>query len=227
MEEPRLFQSRCKKALSAAMLVHCFMNIGGRVTFSRAKQSNYALKVLIGKQVVINDVTYTQEDMCAAACTFANKMKALIREARSNKRKEIRVDKQCLKAINTELPNEIPKTPKSTITLCRNREAAFSNFIAYILVQHGFAFNITLTTIKESTSVMHFYVWDAITDNNGITLSTLDNTEPLINFIRNVTSLISHKKSILSINDISKTPSAFSPADISLYQVTWTEEHKK
>ncbi|ELP92686.1 hypothetical protein EIN_370380 [Entamoeba invadens IP1] len=219
-KEQHHFRSRSKKALSTAMLVYNVLYIGGAITFTKTKQSNYALKVLIGKEVLIDNVIYNEESMSEISDSFCQKTRSIILEYKMNRVREIDIDKTCYtKALNKKAETK-DATPKTLITICRNREAAFSNFLAHILIEHNFVLHITIKTIKDSTNVQPFYVWDVVTDSFGKSVS-LENDENIFSsMVQKIISKV-HSKRRLTANDIfgPLTPSAFVPSDTSTFEV--------
>ncbi|ELP93898.1 hypothetical protein EIN_178250 [Entamoeba invadens IP1] len=213
------FRSRCKKARSTAMLVYHFLFAGGAITFKGAKQSNYALKVLIGKEAVFQRKVYSQQMIDEISTVFCRKMDSIIFEARNLKFNTIAINLTKLNRANqdTQMKEDAPQT---LITICRNREAAFSNFLAFILIERGFVLNMAMTTMKASISSMHLYVWDSIIDPLGNVFSPKTHGDMLGRLIDDIQNC--KIKGSVTLEDLlhrKETPSAFIPTDRNLYTV--------
>ena len=110
---------------------------------------------------------------------------------------------------------------------CRNKEAAFSNFLAYQLLQKGYKLHFSTTNMKFTQKVMHFFVWNGITTPNGI-YQSIKNDEPLINVVNQINLYLSKiittdiDKSIF--NHSNQSLSCFYPVtDQSLFTIVTTK----
>ncbi|ELP84549.1 hypothetical protein EIN_170840 [Entamoeba invadens IP1] len=217
--EAHSFQSRSKRAISTAMLIYHFLWEEGRITFKKSKQSTYALKVLIGKEAILKDRVFSPDHMEFLSNTFCRKMNILIQKARKTKASQLSVNFNKLSSVKDEVRNNDNK-PKTMITVCRNREAAFSNFLASVLIERGFTLNLTLITFKNSTSATHLYVWDSVISPHGNTFFPDQHEDTLVGLINQIQKY--RKNTTLCKDNFDwglYTPSAFSPTDKQLYEV--------
>ncbi|EDR26529.1 hypothetical protein EDI_076790 [Entamoeba dispar SAW760] len=162
--------SRSKKALSTALLVSLIVNEGGRMTFSKSKQSNYALKVLVGKKLVMKETKYDSVSFSKFSQLLCLNLHGLVNDAKLRKERVVTVTKSMLKneiCDESYLPCDRLPSKSSQINECRNREASFSNALAWILLSKGYSLQLGINALKESLKVIHFYVWDSAITPSG------------------------------------------------------------
>ncbi|ELP84658.1 hypothetical protein EIN_173230 [Entamoeba invadens IP1] len=218
--------SRSKKALSTSLVLFWVLKENAKIQFIKAKQSKYALKVLIGKTVQIDQKTYSSNDFAQISMVFCEKMKLLIEREKSKKTRILTINRTVLESIRShkESVKDSEAFDFNQINDCRNREAAFSNFLSFVLVQRGYSLCLNLTTLKESSKVMHFYVWEKVVDPSGEALCIKQDEIVLRKMVENIQVQNTDNLVVYGIGDVlphlcTVPVSAFVPVDERDYQI--------
>ncbi|EKE39645.1 hypothetical protein ENUP19_0121G0142 [Entamoeba nuttalli] len=223
--------SRSRKALSNALLVYHILLEGATIQFFRSKISHYALKVLRGESIIIESKKYQLDDFIEISHRFCSVLKPIIDGYKKNNQKHIIIDKESINLFpkDNNSNNSMSYATKLSKTDCRNRESAFSNFMAYMLISKGYKLHLNTNNMKETSKVMHFFVWNAITSpqNEYFEISEKSSLIHLINLVEKRLTIRSNtivNKSILDeIEEMyySKVLSVFIPVtDSNRYKVT-------
>ncbi|EDR29084.1 hypothetical protein EDI_346620 [Entamoeba dispar SAW760] len=162
--------SRSRKALSNALLVYHILLEGATIQFFRSKISHYALKVLRGDSIIIDSKKYQLDDFIEMSQKFCSILKPIIDDYKKNNQKHIIIDKESIDLFTKENNSNSSMSfdTKLSKTDCRNRESAFSNFMAYILISRGYKLHLNTNNMKETCKVMHFFVWNAVTSPQNV-----------------------------------------------------------
>ena len=131
----KMGDSRTKKALSTTALIMFATFEDFNIRFKQTKQSFYAEKVFIGTEISKGENVYKPSDFLNISQQFMDLMEKTIAESKHDGFYDIPVRKEMFESI-VPLEN-VPEEANSKIKN-KNREAAFSNFLAYLLMQLGY-----------------------------------------------------------------------------------------
>ncbi|EDR28477.1 hypothetical protein EDI_315810 [Entamoeba dispar SAW760] len=136
-----------------------------------------------------------------------------VNKAKLKKERSIKIDKSMVSIYNEEELHlkAIEQSVKSSqINECRNREASFSNALAWLLIDRGYSLQLGITTIKESLKVIHFYVWDSIITPSGHEITIKEEENNLRELILKVQSKYSGLSSnVVTLANLQISLSAF------------------
>ena len=208
-------KSRTKKALSTALLMYFALSEGMTIQFSKTRKSYYALKVLRGNSIVDNDIKYDMDSFMEISHKFMLMMESMIKSNKITQFMNYIVNKETITPIDISV-NEIDQKQLTNINEndSRNKEAAFSNTLAWLLIQKNYQLHYRTYNKKQSVRVVNFYVWDGITTPDGIyhQLETFQYYSGLIDYIGsqlNLQNTLTVDKSILNdIINLSKSSSS-------------------
>ena len=178
----KMGDSRTKKALSTTALIMLVAYEDFKIRFKQTKQSFYAEKVFIGTEISKGLDQYDSSDFLNISYQFMNIMEKTINEGKGDGYYDIPITKEMIGTLTKiEMINE---TNNSKIKN-KNREAAFSNFLAYLLLQNGYELVCATKKMKKATKTIQFYTW-----------SEIHNTTKNIHFIIN-----DHKMELMNAVD--------------------------
>ncbi|KAL7720482.1 Uncharacterized protein QTN25_002249 [Entamoeba marina] len=172
----KISASRTKKAISAASLIMFVIHENAKIKFTSTKQSYYAEKVFIGEEITFDDHFYTKSDFIKIAYCFDLEMRRIISNAKERGKKEIVVTNSLID-INNQ-PYNIVEGSNSKIRN-KNREAAFSNCLAYLLISRGYTLITPIKKMKMSSKTIQFYSWQTIISPNQVKFCISQNDELL------------------------------------------------
>ncbi|KAL7718514.1 Uncharacterized protein QTN25_004147 [Entamoeba marina] len=224
---------RHKKALSNAMLVHSALSMNTEITFFKSKRSLYAPKVLRGLGASWGGPVDGQTKFMETSVLFCAKMQKIIENARHRNQNTLNVSIKTLNEI-TEIDNTLSQSTINDSVDGRTKESAFTNYLAYNLIQRG-AILTTKTSGLKRAKDMHFYIWEKIVLNDGSKLCISD-VGLLLKLIDVIEDMLK-KKNSFSIDYVpctttsnSQSPftvmnSAFKPVDRKEFIVETNYEH--
>ncbi|ELP91404.1 hypothetical protein EIN_155010 [Entamoeba invadens IP1] len=230
----KISESRTKKALSTASLILFSLNQDAKIKFNSTKESNYAEKVFIGEEFKIEGKVYTRPDFLKTAYLFNNEMHNIIKEAKRKGVRDVTVNYNMLRSMQNSVIPEVKEDQNSKVRN-KNREAAFSNFLAVFLLERGFTLVTSTKKMKMSSKTIQFYAWAKIIPPVGNSFSVNENKKVLADVLKGLKNFISvfnippdcgsaellcniEQQNYLKINRPQKTPSAFQPSKV-LFQV--------
>lgn len=182
-------ESRTKKAISTASLIMFFVTERGSIRFSPSKESFYAEKVYVGDEARIDGVTYTRADMITIGYYFDLAMHKLLDKAKISNQNDIVVNN---KVLDVKIPAGVRLGEDvNTKTRNKNREAGFSNFLAYTLVQKGYTLVTSLKKMKMSVKTIQFYLWGSVHIPFMEVFEVKDNVVMILEVMRSLKSFVS------------------------------------
>ena len=170
-------RSRTKKAMSVARLIYFGLQEKMTIQFSKTRKSFYALKVLRGDVIEIEDNRYDMDNFVEISQKFVMMMEAMLSDHKGDQMAPFVIDKDTLLRYQLVVDEKQVNQLKNTnVTDSRNKESAFSNTLAWILLQKGYKLHYRTYNKKQSIKVINFYVWDGITTPDGVYYSIEDDT---------------------------------------------------
>ena len=210
---------RCKKALSNAMLIYFALDNKFEIQFLKTKRSLYAPKVLRGISVKSGTIMDYESSIYEVSSIFCLTMQKLVEDCRGRNELVVTVTKDKFNSFLKYIDDSVAKYSNKIDG--RTKEAAFTNFLAYKLLQLDYKLTTKTCSLKRPKE-MHFFIWEAI--KNETKELSLDDEDILIPLIRSIEELLKDKTTVkvdslpneIAEKDCSiKTESAFSPADSS------------
>ena len=186
--------SRTRKALSSSLLVYFALKEGAIIQFTKSRISNYALKVLRGTNIRIDNKMLEMDDFIATSYRFHNQMSKIIEKIKNSQQKNIIIDIELLeKQEKEEKPISYPNISENDT---RSKEAAFSNCLSYFLLSKGYKLVLGMKKIKHSIKVLQFYVWEGIITPTG-NKHSVENQSCLVDLIDTVNFSLKFQSSVL------------------------------
>lgn len=192
-------QSRTLKALSNALLIYHLLKEGFAIKFMRTRISNYALKVIRGIKIMIGDKEADMDDFNFVSRRFTICMRFITDDCKMKNKQSCVVDKELIdhywKSIDS-IPSCAKQSKRTIEKNCRNREASFSNYMAYTLIQLGYKLKICVSKTKQSSKVLQFYTWKGLINAQGEYYSSGDD-DLLINLVETVNRKLVHDPEVI------------------------------
>ena len=205
--------SRSKKALSNALLVYYILLEGGIIEFCKSRKSNYALKVLRGKSVLLNEKKTEMDDFIKISSVFAMQIRFIAEDSRMKNKNLAIVNFEMIENYNQHFqPIDVPKQQNKKENNSRNKEAAFSNYLSFLLLQKGYTLHFSTNKMKPSFKVLQFIVWNGITTPDGNYYS-VDEHQHLLDLINDINEKLKSSKVAFIDKNILKIHSNTSPSN--------------
>ena len=221
-------QSRNKKSLSNALLMFCILKENGSISFVRTKDSKFALKVLSGNRIVLNNVEYTMDTFNKYSFVICEQFKEIVFDSEKRKLAEFFVNKSNFSTLDPcNFEDKIPTERLNKIAECRAREARFSNTMAWLLLDMGYTLKFNNKHMKICNSANHFYIFDEVIDPNGDVFSIQSCAQQLTDMIELIlaklmkTNFVTISKENIMNCSISKMIKIFNNTSPSVYDVSF------
>ena len=202
-------KSRTRKALSTGMLLYHAIREGMTIQFSKTRKSFYAMKVLRGNSILHENQKYDMNLLMEISEKFMKMMETIIQTKKSFEPSNYIIDKETVEEYEMQ-QIALPKQQLMNINEndTRNKEAAFSNTLAWLLIQRNYKLHYKTYNKKQSFRVINFYVWEGISSPNGNYYQVEDN-----DFIAQLIDCINKQLDVINVLDVDK--SFFSQPELS------------
>ena len=178
-DESKLRRKECrtKKALSVSMLLYFSLKEGAMIKFHRSRVSHYALKVLRGSTVKINETYFDNDRFNTYSEIFIQIMRKIVENSKKENYQKIMITHELFQIYEQTIPfpYEIPQREKVEMD-SRNKEAIFSNFLSSFLIQRGYQMHFSMKKRKESVKELPLFVWKGIISPDGKYYQIQENT---------------------------------------------------
>ncbi|EDR23248.1 hypothetical protein EDI_323530 [Entamoeba dispar SAW760] len=178
-------EGRNKRAICNRELLLLSFICGAEVTIDKTKKTSRAKKVFVGSSITF-DGKYSTNDILENAYFFECAVRTLWKKAKASYETTLTLTKEVVKA-EIELIRQNPelikvlsddfKVRSSEYAVnsvgkrrTKNKEAAFSNFLAYKLLMNGFTLTCQVSAQKVTTKTLNFYTWKSYKAPNGVVI---------------------------------------------------------
>ena len=193
-------EGRNKRAICNRELLLLSFVCGAEIVIDKTKKTSQAKKVFVGNTIIFNG-EYNISEILETAFYFECALRRLWKKAKANYESTmqlsadivtpevelIRANPELIKTLRDDFKIESSESAINSVGKRRtkNKEAAFSNFLAYKLILEGFVLTCQVSAQKITTKTLNFYTWKSYRAPNGLILSK----ESMLPYIK----LLSHE----------------------------------
>ena len=175
-------EGRNKRAICNRELLLLSLSCGAEIVIDKTKKTSQAKKVFVGSTIFF-DGEYHINEILENAFYFECGIRVLWKKARMNYESTLQLSSEnVIKEMeNIRQHPEIIETLKEDFKLensesainstgkrrTKNKEAAFSNFLAYKLILMGFSLTCQVSAQKITTKTLNYYIWKQYRSPNG------------------------------------------------------------
>ena len=202
-------QSRTKRAISTTALIAISICNGCSIKLQHTKESKYALKILVGEELIWKeeDRIISVEEYIEKSKYFTQKMYCIIEKSKKNHLTTVEINYDMFDDFNTTFPfqyicdynNNYDEESVRKKMRSKNKEAAFSNYLAWYLIQRGVVLSTKVSGLKLTQKAMHCFVWNyaILPDGKKILFDT--EKDDLCSFVREINKIL-QRENILNLN---------------------------
>ena len=167
-------EGRNKRAICNRELLLLALSCGAEIIIDKTKKTSRAKKVFVGNTIIF-DGEYHISEILENAYYFECAIRTLWKKAKTNyesslqlssdivtsEMDNVRLHPEIIKAMGEDFKIESCEGAINSVGKRRtkNKEAAFSNFLAYKLIMNGFTLTCQVSAQKITTKTLNFYIW--------------------------------------------------------------------